>query len=105
LEQAVPRCATWFAILLHPLFLLLVEFEWKGDSMASLKLDKVVLVIHCDCGEEFLAEDFRPICPYCNRKFCVSFSLDETRNRLRINPIKESRSRVHIKESRVRNYT
>ena len=57
-------------------------------TMVRLRLEKISLIINCDCGGEFLAEDFKPICPYCNKEYCVSISLK--RFKLAINPIVET---------------
>ena len=56
--------------------------------MVRLRVEKISLIINCDCGEEFLAEDFEPVCPYCNKEYFVSISLECFK--LAINPIVET---------------
>ena len=55
--------------------------------MAKLNLEKISLIITCDCGDRFLAEDFEPECPYCDRRYKVSAAMELKRLKLKIAPI------------------
>jgi len=44
--------------------------------MARITLEKISLIVTCDCGEEFLAEDSEPEYPYCDRRYNVSIPSD-----------------------------
>ncbi len=58
--------------------------------MASIKLEKITLIIRCDCGGNFLAEDFEPVCPYCDRAYDVSMAADPKRLQLSVNSTLET---------------
>jgi len=58
--------------------------------MARLKLEKISLIISCDCTAQFLAEDFEPVCPYCNKKYKVSISSTNEKVYFKILPVLES---------------
>jgi len=54
--------------------------------MARLKLEKISLIVSCDCSAQFVAEDLEPVCPYCNRKYKVSISSAKEKVNFKIAP-------------------
>jgi len=62
--------------------------------MAKLMLKKIVFTIHCDCGKDFIAEDFEPQCPYCDKEYSVSMSANPKKLELKMDP-KETASKTH----------
>ena len=58
--------------------------------MTRLKLEKIRFIIDCDCGAEFLAEDFEPVCPYCDKKYNVSMVSSLKKFQLKIDPATET---------------
>jgi Zn finger protein HypA/HybF involved in hydrogenase expression len=55
-------------------------------ALARLRLEKLSLVVTCDCGGSFIAEDFEPECPYCNRTYQVSAAMKLKKLKLKITP-------------------
>jgi len=58
----------------------------KERTVAKLRLEKISLIVTCDCGGRFLAEDFEPECPYCDKSYSVSAELKLKKLRLKITP-------------------
>jgi Zn finger protein HypA/HybF involved in hydrogenase expression len=56
-------------------------------TVARLRLEKISLIVTCDCGGRFLAEDFEPECPYCERRYSISAAMELKRLKLKITPI------------------
>ncbi|MCP8308934.1 MAG: hypothetical protein H3Z54_09615 [archaeon] len=40
-----------------------------NSRLAKVELKLVSLRIVCNCGKDFIAEDFEPECPYCGKKY------------------------------------
>jgi hypothetical protein len=59
----------------------------EEKAVARLRLEKISLIVTCDCGGRFLAEDFEPECPYCNRKYNISAAKVPKRLKLKITPV------------------
>jgi hypothetical protein len=61
--------------------------------MAKFRLRKIVFTILCDCGKVFIAEDFKPQCPYCDREYSVSMSASP--EKLEVGVVKETPLESH----------
>ena len=58
--------------------------------MAKVILENVTLTVNCDCGGKFLAEDFEPQCPYCDRMYSASIPLKLNKHGFKISSIKKA---------------
>lgn len=59
--------------------------------MARVELIEIAFRIFCDCGREFRAEvreleDFKPECPYCDRRYYIRIMGGPEELRVEINP-------------------
>jgi Zn finger protein HypA/HybF involved in hydrogenase expression len=57
--------------------------------MVRIRLEKISMIVTCDCGDEFIAEDLEPECPYCDRRYDVSIQSDLKKLELKISSAKK----------------
>jgi len=58
--------------------------------MVEVELTEIAFAIRCDCGRSFRAEDLKPECPYCGRKYSLSISGEPEAIKLEIKPLEKS---------------
>lgn len=58
--------------------------------MAQVKFKRIVFTIHCECGKLFIAEDFEPQCPYCDRKYSIEMSAAPKKLKLDMSLVSET---------------
>ncbi|MCP8317588.1 MAG: hypothetical protein H3Z52_10330 [archaeon] len=52
----------------------------KKSSLIGLmrvELNHIRFKVYCKCGKEFIAEDFEPECPYCDRIYQINMVNDK----------------------------
>jgi Zn finger protein HypA/HybF involved in hydrogenase expression len=40
-------------------------------ELAKVELQHISFKVHCVCGKSFIAEDFEPECPHCDRIYSI----------------------------------
>ncbi len=58
--------------------------------MAKIKLKEIAFEVLCECGGKFLAEEFKPECPYCKKKYLIEIQSHKNRVKLSISEVKLS---------------
>ena len=71
--------------------------------MAKARLNLISLTVDCECGHAFLAEDFEPECPYCNRMYVAKLLGSEEKVALWVmeeRAYSSTRSRIEARRAR-----
>ncbi len=55
----------------------------------EVELDNITFNVHCICHRYFKAEEFKPECPYCDRKYIVKIEVNPPKIKLEIEPFPE----------------
>lgn len=69
-----------------------MQYE-EARAVAKLRLEKISVVVTCDCGGRVLVEDFEPECPYGDRRYSISVAMELKRLKLKIAPMIETSAR------------
>jgi len=40
-------------------------------ELTAVELKHIRFRVRCECGKDFIAEDFEPECPYCERRYFI----------------------------------